>query len=393
MYAFTAHFIDNDVYLDGARRFSTNEVLVELLNMPVEKFAEKRKALEKLQRRLVLHDEMNDIDEYNDYAQKAQRLMHAVDAVFRNVSISKFMTTLDKLNADRLFDLLNTVGWVWADRQYMNDAPPSDDNEFGLYLYEDDDYGNDHYFYNTVFYPEGLDIKLDEYDMIADLEEFNKNLTELFESYYTFIDDILRVQEVYTDFVDNYLNAQSKYLDKNQLAEAFLAFIKKHSDPLSPPHRRFTSGYSSFTHSVLKDKDGKNILCQSYHFKSLGAFLYFDLFRGIETNYIPKRCNNCGKYFLIAAGKYSDYCERTSPQDSTKTCREVGARKRYDEKCKTDPIWLTYNRAYKAHYARYMKKKMTTAEFERWSAWAVEIRTKAENGEIEFEEYRAEIRK
>ena len=76
-----------------------------------------------------------------------------------------------------------------------------------------------------------------------------------------------------------------------------------------------------------------------------------------------------------------------------KTCRDVGARKKYDEKCKTDPIWLAYNRAYKTHYARYMKKKMTTAEFERWSRYAVELRDAAEAGKLELEAYQCEIRK
>jgi hypothetical protein len=73
--------------------------------------------------------------------------------------------------------------------------------------------------------------------------------------------------------------------------------------------------------------------------------------------------------------------------DPGKTCRDVGARRRYGDKCKTDPIWLAYNRAYKAHYARYMKKKMTTAQFEQWSRYAVELREQAESGTLEQAEY------
>ena len=34
-----------------------------------------------------------------------------------------------------------------------------------------------------------------------------------------------------------------------------------------------------------------------------------------------------------------------------------------------------------------MKKKMTTAEFEQWSRYAVELREKALAGELELEEY------
>ncbi|MCL2083012.1 MAG: DUF6076 domain-containing protein [Oscillospiraceae bacterium] len=132
---------------------------------------------------------------------------------------------------------------------------------------------------------------------------------------------------------------------------------------------------------------GSPKLYESYTLDGLGSFLYIDLFKGIQLNHIPKKCSNCGKYFLLTSGKYSDYCERPLPADKGKTCRDVGARKKYDEKCKTDPVWLTFNRAYKAHYARYMEKKMTVPEFEKWSAYAIELRDKAVNGELEFEEF------
>ena len=40
-----------------------------------------------------------------------------------------------------------------------------------------------------------------------------------------------------------------------------------------------------------------------------------------------------------------------------------------------------------------MKKKMTVAEFEQWSRYAVELREQASKGEVEFEKYREEIKK
>ena len=62
-------------------------------------------------------------------------------------------------------------------------------------------------------------------------------------------------------------------------------------------------------------------------------------------------------------------------------------------KVKTNPYWNIYSKAYKQHYARYMKKKMSQAEFAEWADYALDLRSKAENGEIEFEVYEAEIRK
>ena len=62
-----------------------------------------------------------------------------------------------------------------------------------------------------------------------------------------------------------------------------------------------------------------------------------------------------------------------------KTCRDLGHFKKYSEKVANDPIWLTYNRAYKQHYARLLKKKMTQAEFQAWADYATFITTSEKN--------------
>ena len=145
-------------------------------------------------------------------------------------------------------------------------------------------------------------------------------------------------------------------------------------------------------YEIVRWKDGVERLCETVFFDSLGAFLYVDFFRGLNRNYLPRKCENCHRWFLLAAGKYSSCCNRPLKNEPGKTCRDVGSRKRYDDKCKNDPIWLAYNRAYKTHYARYLKKKMTTAQFEQWSRYAVELRQRAEAGEMELVDYQRELR-
>lgn len=61
--------------------------------------------------------------------------------------------------------------------------------------------------------------------------------------------------------------------------------------------------------------------------------------------------------------------------------------------CKHYAVNLHYSRAYKAHYARFLKKKMTQAEFQVWADYALDLRQQALDGAIEFESYREEIRK
>ena len=59
--------------------------------------------------------------------------------------------------------------------------------------------------------------------------------------------------------------------------------------------------------------------------------------------------------YLIKGKWYYTYCDKLLTNEPGKTCRDVGSKRSYDKKCKTDPVWQTYNRAYKAHYARYMQ--------------------------------------
>lgn len=394
MYSFDTYFRGNEVYINKKHQYLTNEILVQLLNVDFDCLKKIRDELSKLHRKLKLESDMNydALEHYNRYAQEAQGLMRRVDAIARSIPFLKAAIDPAVLSADKLFDCLNQCGWVWQDRDSILDEAPEEDNDYGLYLYTGCDDGVGHGFYQTTFHPV-LDHPIEDADMILSLEEENAQLKALFASYITLIDDFLRVQVVYANFIDNYLNGQNKFLNEFELAKAYGDFIKKTQSPGGKPYTIFSSGNTKMSHAILQDDKGRDILCEAYRFDTLGAFLYLDLFRGIASNFIPKRCLNCNRYFLIEAGKYSDYCEEPLVGDNTKTCRDVGARKKYGDKCKNDPVWLTYNRAYKAHYARYMKKKMTVAEFEQWSAWAVELRTQAEDGGVIFEEYERKIRK
>ncbi len=48
---------------------------------------------------------------------------------------------------------------------------------------------------------------------------------------------------------------------------------------------------------------------------------------------------------------------------------------------------------YQQHYARYLKKKMSQNEFRLWADYALELKQRAYDKEMSFEEYAEEIRK
>lgn len=147
----------------------------------------------------------------------------------------------------------------------------------------------------------------------------------------------------------------------------------------------------TLTYKVLKHKK-TSVLCENYHFTTIGG-LYIELFKGLQNRYLPRKCDLCGRYFVLERGFYSNYCKRPVKGQPDKTCRDLGHRKRFNDKLKTDPIWNVYHKAYKAHYARYLKKKMTQAEFQKWADYAIEMRTKALDGDVEYDEYVRDMKK
>ena len=131
---------------------------------------------------------------------------------------------------------------------------------------------------------------------------------------------------------------------------------------------------------------------EKYRFSTIGGFLYIDLFKGLENHFLPRKCGLCGRYFLLEATAYSAFCTRPIKGQRKKTCRDLGSRKTYMDKVNSDPILLIYTKAYKQHYERYLKKKMTQGEFRIWADRALVLRGKAYAGEIGFEEFEKLIR-
>lgn len=396
MYQFKAYFWNNTVCINGKGRYFTNEILNQCLNLDLLDLEEIRGEIQRIRSHLILQEDADQdfINRYDSHAQRAQQLMHTVDDLLRSINLYADNMNAETINGDKLFDCLNAAYPYWEgdgdDESIFNaDEDFSDESADG---FETGD-GENSAFYHMRFFPKDIDLLAEETDVLLEIEEANRLIGDLFDRYLGFIDDLLRVKYVFSDFLDHYLHAKGKFLNEHETAEAYREFMKMNENRLKPYQQFRSSGAVKLDHAVLKDEKGREILCDEYSFNTLGAFLYLDFFTGLKIGYLPKRCLHCSKYFLLQGGKYSDYCERPLKEDDTKTCRDVGARRRYDDKCKTDPVWLTYNRAYKAHYARHMKRKMTVAEFEQWSRYAVELRTKVLKGELLFEEYQKEIRK
>lgn len=275
--------------------------------------------------------------------------------------------TMD-IRRDTLRTILNLHSWAFEEDELI-----------------DDDTKEHYHFY----------VRIGSYDMedaelLRDIYKLNDRLKAFAAEMRVFIEDILRVKRTFEPFLEKN-HGQSRYLDNNETAEVLADFKDMSRLNLQPYERLEPSGVMNLSYEVLRKRKASE-LCQYYTFTTLGGYLYIELFKGLEQHYLPKKCGYCGKYFLLTAGLFSDYCTREIEGMEGRTCRDMGHRKKYSDKIKTNPFWNIYNKAYKQHYARYIKKKMTQAEFQQWADYALELRSKAENEEIEFEVYRERIR-
>ena len=391
MFGFGACFLKDKVYI-GHRRYYNNEILTSILNLPQRNYAFMLEKLKMYQKHVQLREDDYELCEnYNAYAHEAQAYLHTVGRVLMNIPVYKDGGMRSRLEADLLFDCLNREFSYWEDGCDEDDPIKTVDfaNEYGFCARDDN--GVVTFIFEQFIPPEPVMLSPDA-EILHQIDATNEAVRRLFDEYIRAVEDLLRVQNAYALLLDRYLNEKNRYLTEEETTAAFIRFLHD-TEHKSNTEKLISGGLTRMGYEIRRLPDSFEHLCEANTFDSLGAFIYYDFFRGLAKQFIPRRCDNCGKYFLQRSGKYSNYCDNSLRGEPGKTCRDVGSRKKYDEKCKTDPIWLAYNRAYKTHYARYMKKKMTTAEFEQWSRYAVELRENAILGKIEQAEYERVLKK
>lgn len=75
---------------------------------------------------------------------------------------------------------------------------------------------------------------------------------------------------------------------------------------------------------------------------------YSSFLNMIKTDTYVKKCANCGNYFIPQNRSDTLYCDGFAPQDATKTCKEYGARKTYQENLNNNTCMKLYRNVYMA---------------------------------------------
>ena len=196
------------------------------------------------------------------------------------------------------------------------------------------------------------------------------------------IDDIRWIQERYAWFLDGvFADAvfeKKKGQKKIPLApmicsrgyEAFISGVSLGENPETdaPPVK---------TQYRIRGEKEKAEIVEKMYFDRLLDFVYVEFMKGLQKGFVPKRCANCGRWFLQTPGATYAYCTGPAPGQNGKTCREIGASSSFRSKVENNDIWKVHQRAYKKYFARIRSGLMTKGEFEVWSRQAADLRDAA----------------
>jgi hypothetical protein len=159
--------------------------------------------------------------------------------------------------------------------------------------------------------------------------------------------------------------------------------------PPSPfqSYRQACSAMIEYTTMLHPERKTEYIIAERMVFHHLGESLHVDFFRGLMHGHTPRRCRNCGQFFLLTEGYNTLYCNRIAPGETEKTCQKVGAHRIAMENQKyKSPERKLYDAVYNRLKTRHHRKKLSDDEWNKAVALAWEYKEKAEKGELQFHE-------
>ena len=117
--------------------------------------------------------------------------------------------------------------------------------------------------------------------------------------------------------------------------------------------------YSLSASHPIVTPDGGIDYVDSYVLNSVESLILLEMMFSIKYNRPIVKCPNC-KRFFIASNTGIQYCDRIFKDG--KTCRQLGAKKLFSDKLKSDELLSAYEKKYQA---LYHKQKRTTDETEK----------------------------
>jgi len=139
------------------------------------------------------------------------------------------------------------------------------------------------------------------------------------------------------------------------------------------------------TIDYLKQEDIQ--IYEAYEVNNFADMIYLELYQMILNNIAVKKCEWCGKYFVLKGDYGTKYCSRT-PKGKKQTCQHLGSTRDFNERAKKSDAGIEYSKAYKRMHARIKYGMLTKEEFKKWNMKAIEKTQLCEADGLSLEKFK-----
>lgn len=244
-----------------------------------------------------------------------------------------------------------------------------------------------------ILYP---NIATENLHQFANIKEIKKDLTNILKVYNKF--------RKLTDFC--YFNDNSKvmtplrwyiyYLHKYNIEKIVLPKQTINSFGLKPHNEEGKLITNNDMLTMIQENSP--FFYFNYECINIDEFMMISFLKLIENNYCIAKCKNCNKYFIAYNRTDTLYCDRISPQDSTKTCKQYGVDKAWWERTKDENDWYSlYRKVYQSFQMKAKRNpKLKKKDFDNFRKEANEWKQEVKKGtktEADFMKWLQEFRK
>lgn len=166
-------------------------------------------------------------------------------------------------------------------------------------------------------------------------------------------------------------------------------------NPEKPPERLVNphiemSPFEAAIRGFAKSDKSENAITSVYACDSIEDVCIASLHHLIKLGHSIKACSNCGKFFVPFRRSDAIYCDRVSPFNSSKTCKEDGSQRAFAEKLKMDEAEKLRRQIYQSKQMRVRRNPDILAykeNFERWKADTAKWKKDIKKGRTTSEEF------
>lgn len=324
MFAGISFCIGNATIEVNGHRFGLGELSVEALNFPRDAYAAMRHTLERAQEYEKKYERGHDLADWfsanEEYIQLDQQMtQHRIFHILREdstiLSEARQFTQQLSMFPEEDCELTET------DMEILSQIEQYED-----YLENPEDYGGlnpippepPHLTRALLLYPGNTGNKWKYY----------KN----FCGHYALA---LRDLESFVVTIGNFIRFYLSHLatlDQNNYVAALQAFMDDPcADKLIANPIRGTGFYTNADLVVLRHvpretEEGSGVykIYEYYGAEQLQTLLKMDFYRALEAGYVIRRCEFCGRYFLLKKAYHTKYCDLPNPENPQYTCAQLG---------------------------------------------------------------------